>query len=606
MNALPPRMRVGATHLIRTMAMSAATLAGCAGPVVVAEAPLTRAAAAGRDSIALIALVNQVEDTTAAGRDSVTAALRARAEIYLPILERWTRAPDAHFADRAAAAIGRSGPPAHDIVRGFVRRDDFLQIGGDRATGHAALWAVPTAGENLEILEPLLTHPSAEVRVRGVWAISRRGDDANEFAPAFLRALRDSSAEVRAAVFWQFPRTRSRPSVYDDSIAARLVELIDSPLASERDDALGLVGTFHPQGRLAVPRAMQIAESRVTVWIREAAIGLLVRQRVPPRELMPILLRLLDDSEGRVRYSALLSIGRVGVDGLTPAGTEEVVARVEIHLASYDPARMFIEAAELLIALRARDALLRAVDSRGVTIQSIALRGLSHFADDPAIDRPLLAALAHTNTRRLAALALVGAGPRVERELERMAASAPDGPPPTVFHEPADLTAAERTALRARWSAEAKARELAEAARHALRWIRAVRAVGVADRCYAVTYGAWDPAIPTERVRQLAAPSRVRFRTFIAPDAENRVDHLFVVEQEIDGVWNTVGRWSPDTNRASLDLDGKPYSSSDVSFTLAPDTPGSLEGEARTYWDGSRGETQRSRVRLVSSGCEAR
>lgn len=593
-------------HLIRTIAMSASTLAGCAGPVVLAEAPLASAAAAERDSIALRALVNQVEDTTAAGRDSVTAALRARVGIYLPMLERWTRAPDAHFAERAAAAIGRSGPPAHDIVRGFVRRDDFMRLGGDRATGYSALWAVPTAAEYLEILEPLLTHPSAEVRVRGVWAISHRGDDASEFASAFLRALRDSSEEVRAAMFWQFPHSQSRPSVYDDSIGARLVELIDSPLARERDLALGLVGTFHPQGRLAVPRAMQIAESRDTVWIREAAIGLLVRQKVPPRELMPILLRLLGDSEGRVRYSALRSIGRVGVDGLTPAETEEVVARVEAHLGSSDPARMFIEAAELLITLRARDAILRAVGSRAITVQSIALRGLSHFADDPAIDRPLIAALAHTNTRRLAALALVGAGPRVERELERMVASVPDGPPPTVFREPADLTEEGRTALRARWLAETRAREVAEAARDALRWIRAVRAVGVADRCYAVTYGAWNPTIPTERMRQLAAPSRVQFRTFIAPDAENRLDHLFVAEQEIAGVWDTVGRWSPDTSRASLDLDGKPYMSSDVSFTLAPDAQGSLTGEARTYWDGSRGETQRSRVRLVPSGCEAR
>jgi len=605
MNALPSRANVSAMHLIRTMAMSAATLAGCAGSVVVAEAPLARAAAVGRDSIALTALVNQTEDTTAAGRDSVTAALRARAAIYLPVLERWTLAPDARFADRAAEAIGRSGPPAHDIVRAFVRRDDFLQIGEDRETGFAALWAVPSVAERLEILEPLLTHPSADVRSRGVWAIPRRSNDAAEVAPAFLRALRDSSEQVRMAAFWRFPRTRPRPSVYDDSIAARLIELIDSPLASDRDDALSLVGTFHPQGRLAVPRAMQIAESRGdSVWIREAAIRLLVRQ-VPPRELMPTLLRLLDDSVGRVRYSALLSIRHVGVDGLTQPEIDEVIARVESQLGSYDPARMSIEAAELLITLRARDALLRAVGPFS-SVRSIAFRGLSHFANDTAIDRPLLAALAHTNTRRLAALALVGAGPRVERALDSIVASAPAGPPPTVFFQPAELTAAERTALSARWSSEARARELAESARFALRWIRAIRSLDVVDRCFGVTYGAWDPAIPTERVRELAAPSRVRFRTFISPDAENRLDHLFVVEQEIDGVWNSAGRWSPDTNRLALELDGKPYSASDVSFTLAPDTPGSLVGEAKTYWDGSRGETQRSLVRLVSSGCEAR
>src|SRR5690606_37929465 len=129
----------------------------------------------------------------------------------------------------------------------------------------------------------------------GVWAIARPGDDITAFAPAFLRALRDSSEKVRAAVFWRFPRTRTRPSVHDDSIAARLVELIDSPIEGERDLALGLVGTFHPQGRLAVPRAMQIAESRDSAWSRGGALELLVRQQVPPVELMPLLLRLLDD-----------------------------------------------------------------------------------------------------------------------------------------------------------------------------------------------------------------------------------------------------------------------------------------------------------------------
>lgn len=609
MNSLPVRMWAGTSRLIRKATIGAATLVsfGCGGrgPVVVPVPEVAHTAAAPADSIALVALVNQVEDTTSVVRDSVNAALRARVEIFLPMLERWTRAADARFAERAAVAIGRSGPAAYDIVRGFVRRDDFLHLGGDRAIGFAALWAVPTIAESVEILEPLLAHPSAEVRERGVWAISRWDDDLSEFAPLFLRALRDSSDKVRAAVFWRFPRNRSRASVYDDSIAARLVELIDSPLATERPQALRLIGTFHPQGRLAVPRAMQIAESRATVWIREAAIGLLVQQQLPPRELMPILLRLLDDSEGRVRMSALLSIGRVGVGGLLPAEYEEVVARVESHLASYDPARMSIEAAELLIKFRARDALIRAVGPRSST-RFIALRGLSQFADDPAIDRHLLAALAHINTRRLAALALVGAAARVERELERMAASGPDGPPPTVFHQPADLTATEREALRARWSAEARARELADAARNALQWIRAVRAVGVADRCYDVTYGEWVPALPTERLRQLTAPSRVRFRTFIAPDAENRLNHLFVVEQEIADEWNSVGRWSPDTSHASLELDGKPYNLSDVSFTLVPDSPDSLVGEARTFWDGSRGETQRSQVRLVSSECEVR
>ncbi len=591
-------------YLARTMAISASVLTGCAGPVVIAEAPLSRAVVAERDSITLTYLVNQTDDTTAAVRDSVTAALRARAEIYLPKLERWTRAPDAHFAERAATAIGRSGPPAHEIIRSFVRRDDFLQIDGGPMIGFAALSGVPTTAENLVILDPLLADPSVDVRVRAVWAISQRRDNADEIAPAFLRALRDSSELVRANAFFRFPRTRSRPSVYDDSIAARLVEMIDSPVGGDRDEALRLVGTFHPQGRLAVPRAIEIAESpRDSVWIREAAIGLLRRQ-VPPRELMPILLRLVDDPEGRVRYSALLTIGFVGVDGLTAAEVDEVIAQVEKHLSSYNPARMGIEAAELLIKFRARDALLRAVDARGV--EYIALRGLSHFADSPAVYRRLLAKMEEHNTRRLAGLALVSAGPRAERELERIVARAPAGPPPTVFRMPNDLTQAERNALRASWNAEAHARAIADAAREVLRWISAVRALGVADRCYTVAYGAWEPAIPADRVRQLAAPSRIRFRTFISPGAENRLDHLFVVEQEMDGVWNVGGNWSPDTTRSSLSIEGKRYNSSNVAFTLTSDTPGSFVGEAKTSWDGYRGDTQRSQVRLVSSGCELR
>lgn len=201
-----------------------------------------------------------------------------------------------------------------------------------------------------------------------------------------------------------------------------------------------------------------------------------------------------------------------------------------------------------------------------------AAQGLAQLPALVMNDTALLEALGDSRdtVRTAVALALVGAGARVESRLRSFAEARPPG--------------------------------RREAARLALDLIEAQRMIDVADRCYVIRYGEWTPPIPFESIEGLQPPQRIRFRPLVAYWLKEEEDHpRFVIEQEWEGSWYRTGFWIPDRAQRSIIVNASPQLSG-VVITVKPGEDGALEGSASTYWD-FRTERETALARLMPISC---
>jgi HEAT repeat protein len=532
--------------------------------VICATAPAAQSRP-GADTTALAALLSALRDENPNAREEAVAAMQLHASTYLPTLEQWMSDRSMRRASAASAAIVLIGPQAYPTIRRALLDPDR------RFSMEYAFGVIDSSRIVLATVEPWLTDPNPALRAAAVGVLNVYRDDAAHFTSAILRALRDSHPEVRSAAL-ALHVTQIREDSAQQQLADGLAPFLASSIASERRAAVYSLGNSHPHGRDALPQILRLAEHDPDVEIRWLSARVLTWQGAAPRDAQPVLLRMLEDAADTVRVEAMLAIGAIGVEGLSPALSGSVVRAVESRLASRNQSMREAAATALAyIGAPTVDAMIAALRSPHTAVAVTSAEGLSALPQLRAIDEPLLSALSDRRAavREAAGLALVGVGSRVEARLRALSTRRPE---------------------RRRATATMVLGLIADQAM-----------IDVADRCYQITYGAWEPAIPFRTIEGILPPTAVRFRPIVAsrPTAESPA--TFVIEQRSGGDWHRTGWWRPDTTQRRILLNASPQLSG-VAIEARPDQRGMLVGVARTYWD-FRQEREEAPVRLEEYGC---
>lgn len=543
-------------------------LAVVVGVVVACSVPSLRAAAqppSARDTTELAQLLESLRDTSVAARQATTAVLRARALEFMPVLQDWSRNESSRFKYLAANALVQIGLPAYPFIR------QSLQDEGLRFTFSNALHAADSAQTLLRLLEPMLTDPDPAVRAAGVDGLDPYREDAAELTGAIIRALEDTHGDVRAAAL-ALHLSQINSDSAQRALADRLVRFLYSAEQGERSASLYSLGNMHPHGRRALPQILLMAEHDPYVRIRWLAARVLTWQGAEPKDALPVLMRMMQDPANTVRFEALMAIGGIGVAGLDAAHADSIVRTVDSYLVA--PSESMRDAAISTLAAigaPAAERLIAALKSPHESVAMTAAAGLAALPQLAVIDEPLLEALsdARDSVRTTAALALVGAGARVEDRLADLARRSPT--------------------------------RRSVAAAEALRLIELTRMLDVVDRCYDIEYDAWTPPIPYRTIEGLLPPKSVRFRAMIAHRPSGRRPAAFQVEQRWRDGWVRAGYWRPDSASREILLDAEP-SLSGVQFRLREGSDETLVGEARTYWDFRR-ESEVATVRFKRITC---
>jgi HEAT repeat protein len=231
--------------------------------------------------------------------------------------------PDPAERERAAYALGRIlsiQPNSRRVVAALVTalRDTADGV-REAAAGALATPEVPAEEAMPYVVELLEDSAHAHVREHGAMIIGAFGARAASAVPALLSALDDSVPQVRAAAAGALRRIGPaaaaaapalRPHMSDPHVPVRL-ELVRT-IPEIRAAAPVSVRLLAPALRDAHPE-VRAASARALGDVTTAADGQLDSARADAvLEVLPDLLRALDDDEPAVRANAAFAIGRLG------------------------------------------------------------------------------------------------------------------------------------------------------------------------------------------------------------------------------------------------------------------------------------------------------
>ena len=193
----------------------------------------------------------------------------------------------------------------------------------DRVTAADALGQIlrrrqgPSSTEAIDALLRALRDSSDDVRVAAMAALSTEGVPPEALVPGVHEALHDTAhADVRefaARVLGTFGASRGQSAV--DALA----EALSDPSSGVRATAAEGLGRVGPAAVSAVP-ALMTAASNADTRTRLAAVEALGRVRSSPDVSIPALKRALSDTVAGIRAAAASSLGAFGARAASLAG----------------------------------------------------------------------------------------------------------------------------------------------------------------------------------------------------------------------------------------------------------------------------------------------
>ena len=517
--------------------------------MLVAGAPHVVRAQAVTDSARVDRLVTELRDTSTEVRSRARAEFAASGRQLVPTLMSRVGSRDGRAQYGAVAGLVLVGEPARPELLRMLRDDDTHFLVSE------SFGVIESADELLAFLDPWLRDKDADVRAFAVELLDGYREDALAFGPAILRALHDESPKVReAAVAVHYTQIPSRD--LRRAIAEVLVAALPSADAGTRRSIVYNLGNMTDVSAPAIPSIIARMERDPEIEVRWLSARVLGWYGAAASSAVPALLGRLNDRADTVRFEAIDALGAIGVSKLSPELAGTVIDTLTHRLAASRPA-VRAQAAEALarIGAPAHASLVIALASTDGNVARIGAEGLAALVPDSSVDAPLLRALRDPRTldRIPVAVALAGIGPRIVeplREIERAG--------------PAAVT---------------------ESARLALRLLEDGNAYGVADRCYRIEQGPWEPPLRARTIEGTVPPTRIRFRRVIAgyDAAGDRGPTRFAVDLRGDEAWFQSGLWYRD-EKGELHVDPSP-SLSGIRYTLRPDASGALTGRVTAYWD---------------------
>jgi HEAT repeat protein len=519
---------------------------------VVALLALPLAAQQPVASLTTAQLVEQLRDSSAGIRVAARAELRRRGAPVLRELDAMLQnEKDMQQMHKAAYALVQIGSPALPVIRQALADTGFTAY----TVADALQWSAATDSEAIPLLLPLLADSSARVRTAAVTALNTYREGSGQVGNLLVRMLGDPSADVRAEAASQLIQLRDTTTRRLGALA--LVRMVDDPDRDVRRSAvyaLGSMGDVAGPGIPAIARRISRDPDAEIRWLAARVLGWLGPQA---SDIVPLLLQSLHHRDGKVREESMLSLGEIGVSRLATPLRDSVLTALRVRLSS--PLRNIRHAAATALAATGAPAipnLVLASRSADSIVAVIAVIALGTYPESSAVDEPLLAGLRdhRREVREHAAHGLGAIGPRVDARLHALVQS--------------------RDTATARWAARA------------LRIHDLGSAIPVANRCYAVRYGAWSPPLPSGTIEGTMPPRAVRF-SMVAAQWSRRDSIAFTVEQPFDGRWYPTGYWVPDSLKREIAFDPSP-SLSGVRATVHLDGAGMLVGTMTTYWDFTR------------------
>jgi HEAT repeat protein len=207
-----------------------------------------------------------------ADAETVSGALDALATLGEPAVPRLIAALEHDDARaRAAAILGRIGPPAQEAVPalrdvlddpdGEVRREAAFALG---AMGEAASPAVPQLTE-------LLQDPDMNVRYAAAYALGKIGPQAMEAKSELVKRLASPDRFLGLVAAWALARVHPECPATSPKSVPVLVKALEQPAPMVQLEAIEALRCLGPLAKDALPGLRELAESTDNAAIRQAA-----------------------------------------------------------------------------------------------------------------------------------------------------------------------------------------------------------------------------------------------------------------------------------------------------------------------------------------------
>jgi HEAT repeat protein len=141
------------------------------------------------------------------------------------------------------------------------------------------------------------------VRACAFLALAAIGDDSPETIRTLIEGIKKATIISRGLLAERLTNI-GKPAV------GMVITLLDDPDYRIRSTAIGILGSIGPQAKEAIPLLIsRLRDKQYTGSEAGEALG-----RIGGKDVVPTIIRLLEDSDPNVRYHAAISLGKIGPD----------------------------------------------------------------------------------------------------------------------------------------------------------------------------------------------------------------------------------------------------------------------------------------------------
>jgi HEAT repeat protein len=241
--------------------------------------------------------------------------------------------PDPLVRQMAAAALYQTGPDAATVALGLIRatRDPDDSV---RKLAASTLGRITARSEGaVPALAEMMQDPSTEVRCWAADVLGSLGSVARPAVPAMIAALTRQDIPARASILTNLGKLAPA----DESVVPSLLKALDDPSAKIRATAVEALDRIAGSHRVElVPVMLKVMEDSDD-WVSKAAA--LVLGKIRPQGLvLHALIERLSKGEPQLRRGAAYALTQIGWDSSQyPESTSQVLPVLAAALKDPDP-----------------------------------------------------------------------------------------------------------------------------------------------------------------------------------------------------------------------------------------------------------------------------
>jgi len=228
----------------------------------------------------------------------------------VPVLVEAIQGSDPSLRVFAIQAVYGIGPDAEGAIPALIAAlrdsDKIVRLHAAQALANMGPKAKPAVPALIEAV----SDPDSAVRSMATAAFVRMGPAARDAIPALIKAVEGDDAELRR----QAAYTLSTFGAGAEPAVPTLIAALKSDFKT-RKDAIRTLGTIGPSAKASIPALRQIVEQTSALYLRVEAADALARiDRAAVREVVPLLMKTLQDPDSGVRMSSAKALGKIGPD----------------------------------------------------------------------------------------------------------------------------------------------------------------------------------------------------------------------------------------------------------------------------------------------------